>query len=477
MRNIAILEWGPASLYYVQPRETIRVRTGWLEGGPVMPPFLSTKDEAKQGTLRVRYALSYHENLDKVIQNLRRCFGFPYQEAIGFLNSLNRTHRVRREHEGLIDRLRQWAIFGNVDAIVWVDYEKANQRRGEFKLGPKDSRPFSPKHMELIGQELMLLDDDADDESDADRSEQGAPQVPAGGQQTSGDGLPVVEASALDLSLGGADGLSPLARDAGTVLFRPIGGDLQRFREFLKTAPNEELEKVRVGGAPKKGDLARITAALNKTEAGAAGAAGEPGKGPAGRTAAGGGEAGAGGAHGDGESEAGSVRGGRGGGNMAVAEKQRQHKVFKSLQPEEVPMFGSIYPRSIAPGPGHYQAATSAIDNARGRSFGYKPIGNIDKIVRKAKLVPGPGHYPTPRGLTEVPMSGGRMDEAAKGTLPIEGENLLPFLSPVHAAHENLGLHSPNVYYSVGAAEAEGSHGVPKAPHYSFGHTPRPFHY
>ena len=35
MRNIAILEWGPASLYYLEPRELIKVRSVILTGGPV----------------------------------------------------------------------------------------------------------------------------------------------------------------------------------------------------------------------------------------------------------------------------------------------------------------------------------------------------------------------------------------------------------------------------------------------------------
>ncbi|CAE8669910.1 unnamed protein product, partial [Polarella glacialis] len=126
MRNIALLEWGPASLFYIQPRELIKVRSKWLEGGPVLPLFISTMEETKAGgpDIVVRYALSAFEDLNSAIKNLRRCFGFPYQEYIGYINTLTQSHRARREHEVLIDRLRRWAIFGNVDAVFWIDYAK-----------------------------------------------------------------------------------------------------------------------------------------------------------------------------------------------------------------------------------------------------------------------------------------------------------------------------------------------------------------
>ena len=50
-----------------------------------MPPFLSAMEEAKTSDpdLTVRYALSAFEDLNSAIKNLRRCFGFPYQEYIG----------------------------------------------------------------------------------------------------------------------------------------------------------------------------------------------------------------------------------------------------------------------------------------------------------------------------------------------------------------------------------------------------------
>eukprot|EP00913_Durusdinium_trenchii_P002495 g2307.t1 len=53
-------------------------------------------------------------DLNSAIKNLRRCFGFPYQEYIGYMNTLTHQYRTRSEHEGLIDRIRRWAMFGNV---------------------------------------------------------------------------------------------------------------------------------------------------------------------------------------------------------------------------------------------------------------------------------------------------------------------------------------------------------------------------
>merc|ERR1719265_1404982 len=141
----------------------------WLDGGPNMPPFLSTREESKAGSadICVRYALSAFEDLNSAIKNLRRCFGFPYQEYIGYLNTLTRTHRARREHEALVDRLKRWAIFGNVDAVVWIDYAKANQPPGSFRIGPRDSRPFGLSHMEICQAVAEGEHRDRDDQSEA----------------------------------------------------------------------------------------------------------------------------------------------------------------------------------------------------------------------------------------------------------------------------------------------------------------------
>lgn len=64
------------------------------------------------------------------------------------MNTLTQQYRTRSEHEGLMDRIRRWAMFGNVDAVLWIDYAKANQPPGSFKMGPRESRPFGPGHLQ-----------------------------------------------------------------------------------------------------------------------------------------------------------------------------------------------------------------------------------------------------------------------------------------------------------------------------------------
>jgi len=176
MRNIAILEWGPSSLYHVEPRELIRVRpgSGFRDDGPMMPNFLASKEEQKdtKQQIKVRYVYSAHQNLDKAVRNLRKCFGFPYPDAVGYVNALTRAYRVRREHEPVIERLKQWAIFGNVDAIIWIDYEKSNQKPGEFKRGSRPSIPFGPKHLLLSLHDTAFFhnEDEEEDEMAVDET-------------------------------------------------------------------------------------------------------------------------------------------------------------------------------------------------------------------------------------------------------------------------------------------------------------------
>jgi hypothetical protein len=146
-----------------------------------MPPFLSTSEEAR-AKIKVRYALSAYEDLNRAIRNLRRCFGFPYQEYIGYLNTMTRTHRARREHSILVESLRRWAMFGNVDAVLWIDYAKANQPPGSFKMGSRDSRPFSPLHT-LICAACEEADEYEESEAWSDSEDPGTQFTPrvAGG--------------------------------------------------------------------------------------------------------------------------------------------------------------------------------------------------------------------------------------------------------------------------------------------------------
>ncbi|CAD7941914.1 unnamed protein product, partial [Amoebophrya sp. A120] len=84
--TIAVLDWGPTNLAFVQPREPVLLKGfTWLPEGPELPPFLGTvgKPEWILKT-QVRYALSQYTDLQRCIRNLQRCYNFPYPEAVGY---------------------------------------------------------------------------------------------------------------------------------------------------------------------------------------------------------------------------------------------------------------------------------------------------------------------------------------------------------------------------------------------------------
>jgi len=425
MRNIAILEWGPASLYYIQPRRTIKVRTPWLDGGPLMPPFLSTKDEAKTQGFRVRYALSAFENLDNVIKNIRHCFGFPYQEAIGYLNSLTRSHRVRREHEALIDRLRQWAIFGNVDAVVWIDYEKSNQKPGSFKVGPRNSRPFSRAHIELCTTPSGRL---AREEED--------------GEESDWTGSDVEEPS-------------PKAGEA-----IPSSARGPRSSALLKhfSSARKKQRGLDQGGAPiesPKGSKAPVEGARKTTE-GVPRASGDAPMVD----------------HDEISLSLDSARDSQ----LSAEKKKADMLLDMMIQEEVVPAHGSIYPRSIAPGPGHYGNPFCALaPGTSGKTFGRKAIGRIDETMKSARLRPGPGEYASKPGFGDRDAPFGRFGKAAKMVLPVEGQNSTPFISDLAHTHDSHGVHSPNTLHFPGIQACDAAQGKMTAPLYSFSKAKRPW--
>jgi len=408
-----LLEWGPASLFYIKPRELIKVRTEWLEGGPIMPPFLSTRDESKASSsgICIRYALSAFEDLNKCIQNLRRAFGFPYQEYIGYLNTLSRTHRARREHEALVDRLRRWAIFGNVDAVVWIDYAKANQPPGSFKMGPRDSTPFGERHMEICTIPDDAVRDtinDVDSEgawSEIDEEGGAAPitSAPHHTQQPN-DSLLMNQGSkrtSILLQRGHSAGAVPLKR---LVRASELGDQHHFFSSSsgAKTARSHHEKDPCSPGKLQENTLLR---------------------------------------------------------NM--------------LQEEYVPPHGSIYTRSIAPGPGYYGApgAITWTDEASVGGFGHRPRSKIDEVIALSKDLPGPHDY-TPRQLELTPRMG-RFDKGPRLVEPMDIARKLPFISALASRSEGHGVHSPNVFHSVNP-DAPAQNRV-RPPKYSFGKTRRPF--
>eukprot|EP00440_Ansanella_granifera_P029322 gb/GFBE01031848.1/.p1 GENE.gb/GFBE01031848.1/~~gb/GFBE01031848.1/.p1 ORF type:complete len:434 (+),score=91.42 gb/GFBE01031848.1/:1-1302(+) len=433
MRNIALLEWGPASLFYIQPRELIKVRSKWLDGGPVLPPFLSTMEEAKAHgpDIVVRYALSAFEDLNSAIKNLRRCFGFPYQEYIGYLNTLTQSHRARREHEALIERLRRWAMFGNVDAVFWIDYAKANQPPGSFKMGPRESRPFSPAHMQLVTDVPEHLGiGDLDDESEAAWSEQEDEEK---GQREEGG---TVQGSVIESAT--------LVREQGCLrpfpqkrLPKGVAG--VRASHMLAPAPTTNSPSASLVQGGEEAVTATFSATLDSTEMG------------------------------DGTSK-----------EKSQEKTKGERELLRTmLQEEFVPGPGSIYTRSIVPGPGYY-GAPKAPDAAMkdSYSFGRKGKSKIEEVKEFAAKLPGPGQYaPKPEMTAESQMVGkmGCMGKAPRLVPHDETARKLPFISKLASASESYGLDSSLSFHCVNPIGVTKTPRYSRPPEFSFSKTRRPF--
>jgi len=431
MRNIALLEWGPASLFYIQPRELIKVRTRWLDGGPVLPPFLSTMQEAQahDPDLTIRYAFSAFEDLNGAIRNLRRCFGFPYQEYIGYMNTLTHQYRTRREHEGLIDRIRRWAMFGNVDAVLWIDYAKANQPPGSFKMGPRESRPFSPAHMQIcndLPDSLRL--EDANDESEAAWSEQEPDEDRHHG------GLPPVSSSGFDQAH--TDQLNNQPREPGTL--RPLPP--RRLPKHIhRTRPAYLLGQAlkTMCNVPEKEEMAVAVKIV-----------------PA-----------------DGKDKPSD--------KAKEAEKQM---LRIQLQEEFVPVPGSIYQRSIVPGPGYYGSPkVPGHVTQEAATFGRKGMSTFDQIKDFAAKLPGPGQYKEKASTTDevfkhkpTPRTG-CFGKSPKLVSREEAFKKLPFISKLASACEGFGLHSSETFHCVNPEDVRKLPRYAKQPEFSFGKTRRPF--
>eukprot|EP00931_Biecheleriopsis_adriatica_P115515 TRINITY_DN91300_c0_g1_i1.p1 TRINITY_DN91300_c0_g1~~TRINITY_DN91300_c0_g1_i1.p1 ORF type:complete len:440 (+),score=100.36 TRINITY_DN91300_c0_g1_i1:114-1433(+) len=439
MRNIALLEWGPASLFYIQPRELIQVRSGWLDAGPVLPPFLSTMEEAKGHApdIVVRYAFSAFEDLNSAIRNLRRCFGFPYQEYIGYLNTLTRQHRTRREHEGHVDRLRRWAMLRNVDAVFWIDYTKANQPPGSFKMGPQESRPFSPAHMQLctdVIENLRLEDMDIESEgawSDQEKDEKDKDKE----KEKNGEGLKSLKEGA---SMGGSvreqGSLRPfpqkrLPKSAYSVRAAHMLAPAPDAKSALSGAPTEEAASPAPKAPPAEESL--------ETD-------------------------------GDGFSKERLTNKGKG----------EQDMLRTMLQEEYVPGPGSIYSRSIVPGPGYYGAPKAPSEKMKeAPTFGVKMKSHIDYVKDFAAKLPGPGEYAAKAEMTASSEMVGKLgcfSKAPKMVATEDARKKLPFISKLSSATEGYGLDSSISFHCV-PPDAPHSARYARQPKYSFSKTRRPF--
>jgi len=405
----------------------------------------------------VRYALSAFADLNSAIKNLRRCFGFPYQEYVGYLNMMNKTHRARREHDILIDRLRRWAMFRNVDAVIWIDYAKTNQPPGSFKMGPRDSRPFHACHMEICANGVMGgkgKNDNDGEESEAmwsDEDDQGL--IPAYGSDYTMPGT-------------GRTGepMSVLARGSSKGGFA-VPRRKHRANSILSAA---------TGGA----DVLAMSDSAGKLAGTAASAgAGIPGA----------------------ASTGGSFRQGETSGGSLSAREPRESTLLVSLEdspvwhgtipPEEserqllrsmiqdevIPAYGSIYKRSITPGPGYYALHKVSDDLEINRErqnvgLGRKRQSVIDEVIAAASKLPGPGDYRAKPAMTEMKHAFGSFGRAERAAPPTEAHRKLPFISVAASKADGYGMQGPGVFHSV-----EPDPRALRSPRYSFGRAPRPW--
>mmetsp|Transcript_27315 Transcript_27315/g.62933 ORF Transcript_27315/g.62933 Transcript_27315/m.62933 type:complete len:430 (-) Transcript_27315:138-1427(-) len=429
MRNIALLEWGPTSLYYIKPREMIKVRTPWLEDGPVLPSWLATTFQAQEEGFVVRYALSAYEDLNSVIRNLRRCFGFPYQEYVGYLNTLSRTHRARREHEGLVDRLRRWAIFGNVDAVVWIDYAKANQPPGSFKDAPKDSRPFSPAHIQMC--QTAHADDDSEIESEGAWSESD-PEFSTGiAFRPAPGGTTTLEQPSLSDTGKLAPASASVLVPASPTTSRVLSSTTAPRTTILEKITQDKVLESPLRGFPQERSLQFQSGSVSSRSHNRS-----------------------------------TTSGGQDGASLRTM-----------LQEEYVPAHGSIYVRSISPGPGYYGVPSlqQIQDSNKGCGFGMKPRGRIDETIAATKDKPGPGHYAPKPAYADRKVPGGCFSQAVKAVSPLDAPRKLPFLSALAAKTENHSIFSPRDFHAVTPEAVSLSKGLHRPPKYSFGTMRRPF--
>lgn len=422
MRNIALLEWGPASLFYIEPRERIKVRTEWLDGGLMMPPFFSIMEEAKinPADICVRYALSAYLDLNKAINNLRRCYGFPYQEYIGYLNTLTRGQRVRREHLHLIDRLRRWAIVRNIDAIFWIDYTKANLPAGSFKIGPRSSRPFHPNHLEICGGLLSLEDqkrradvEEASDVALSDVNDDRALVDPGSYMSPQGISGPTVflaDSLGLRLDRSAANGapskLKPFVfQDRQLLQLRQLPPQTSEPMEKQPTQqpPQNSAKSVSSEGGSDKDDASRLARRAPNS-------ARKPSE-----------------------------------GDKMTAELRGM------IQEESIPPVGSIYTRTITPGPGYYGMPEMKISEARfeKETFTTRRRDFFDEVAISARKRPGPGVYQPKPGLTDTAKRLGIFGKEERLPSPEEAVRKLPFISEWASRVECHGIHSPAIFYAT----------------------------
>jgi hypothetical protein len=344
----------------------------------------------------------------------------------------------------------------NVDAVVWIDYTKANQPPGSIKMGPFESRPYSRAHVEIVCVEGLGMcskehDDISETRSEIEEAQDGddttRPERPS--EKKAIDGAATVDHTALreDTKL-----VSKKKNSIASVV------QVASEQVSRKTAAVSAVQVSRKTAAVSAEQVSRKTAAVSSEQVSRKTAA----------VSAGGGVSG-------------DVRAAPQKKQAKSPRKVDEKSAIRSIMQEEfIPVHDSIYYRSIAPGPGYYAVNSttmsledrSKLSAGNGCSFG---SGHI-KGSGLEKPLPGPGQYQHMDGFDTSKANLGGFGKSAKLVSPIDSIRKLPFISPQAAILENYGLHSPGYAHIIPPhASHATTRGHVRAPLYSFSQARRPF--
>jgi hypothetical protein len=148
------------------------------------------------------------------------------------------------------------------------------------------------------------------------------------------------------------------------------------------------------------------------------------------------------------------------------------------IQEEIIPGHGSIYTRSIAPGPGYYGAPSPmSLEDGKCGVFGHRPKGRIDSVTEASKDQPGPGEYSPKARQLELNPQLGKFDKAIKSSIvaPVDIARKLPFISALASECEGHSIHSPAYFHTISPEAPQHTRSFAKSAKYSFGKMRRPF--
>jgi hypothetical protein len=131
----------------------------------------------------------------------------------------------------------------------------------------------------------------------------------------------------------------------------------------------------------------------------------------------------------------------------------QERRMRGMLQEEVIPCPGSIYPRTMTPGPGYY-GVPSIGSPRQAPSFYARRKGCIDMAVDEHRTVPAPGtyeHEAAADGKAKKKQGGNSFGTAAMATLmtPAQTMRKLPFISTTASLAEAPCVCSPSGFHSI----------------------------